>query len=254
VGDQYCLSTAFGYAGLPAVCVPGCGSKPCPPNFYCLKDAGPAYQPVCAPGLPGFRCARDEDCIFGYCVDTGEGFSLCAVDCTSEADCATFYPIRGHSLCLDGSSEGENPPRRHCLNHGAFAGLLCASEDHCPDGEVCADYNPYDPTQPRPNGNLECRRTCDENTPCSPLAGIPFSCLLDVGQCYPGDIAIPCTRDDECMGDLRCECISGCDPPETSRKICTRRCETDAPDCQAYSLVDMVCHAGRCMTPLLASQ
>jgi hypothetical protein len=233
---EECLDSAL-FSQLPSICVPACEDEPCPPNFYCLAHSGPGYPPLCVPGIPGGRCTNPEDCLLGYCVDTGAGFNLCSIDCDSDTVCQLLADISTGFICLGG----------HCVTKASYAGENCQDGSQCPAGKVCSSYNPYEPTHPRDLKSRECRLPCDANGRCEPRGGMPYVCLPN-GECYPGDMGLGCTSSDECMGELTCECVADCDEPARARRICTQRCETD-DECRGYEQNKKVCVNGWCELP-----
>ncbi len=229
---------------LPDICVPNCDVTPCPPDYFCLRSAGPAYPAICTPGLPGFRCEHPEDCMLGECADTGAGFSLCTISCESNATCQLLNGFRDPSLCVRG----------HCVTKATFAGALCRAAQDCPSdladdegnvvtGQLCSDYDPYHPDVPRNASDLECHRPCNDR--CPGLGGMPYVCLPN-GECYPADMGLPCRPGDTCMGDLSCLCIDNCDATDAEQvTTCTKACEADS-DCQGYSVNPKSCVDGFC--------
>jgi hypothetical protein len=232
---ESCLSLLLD-PSLPNVCVPDCESAPCPPNFFCLRDAGPAYPPICAPGLPGFRCATSEDCILGYCAATGAGFNVCTIPCKVDSQCGVLKGLRDPFLCQQGI----------CVSKAPFAGALCRADAHCPSGQHCSEYDAYRPGTPRLTTNLECHSSCDGEGRCPRAGGMPYVCLPN-GDCYPGDMGLPCTGTDECMGELTCEVLE--DPSNSDRstglEICTKACDADA-ECVGYGRDPKACLDGFC--------
>jgi hypothetical protein len=231
---EACLSVAVADPSLPSICVPSCADEPCPPNFYCLTDTGPGYPAVCVPGIPGVRCSHPEDCMIGYCADTGAGFSTCTIDCDSDTACQLLSPISSSFLCLNG----------HCESKPAYSGENCIQDSDCPADKHCSWYNPYDPLAARDRKKGECRRSCDAGGHCEARGGMPFVCL-PTGECYPGDLGLGCASSDECMGELTCVCVEHCDDPAQARSICSQACVHDE-DCTGYERAAKICVNGWC--------
>jgi hypothetical protein len=253
------LSSLYpGWQKIPDICVPSCARQNCPINFHCQRDAGPGYLEYCVPGLPGYRCVHDDDCMLGYCLRIDSDVSVCTVDCDSDELCSLLDPLRDPFLCVRGV--GADPSLGVCLGYAVLGGAPCADDAECPQALAphrCSSYDPFS-SEPRSlvRGN-ECHRICDADGSCPSRGGIPHACLPN-GECYPGVLGVPCRRagrgdcmDDpacECMGNLSCECIEGCDQASTdsSTRICTFPCESDA-DCLKNRLAAHgVCLGGFC--------
>jgi hypothetical protein len=132
-------------------------------------------------------------------------------------------------------------------------------------GAKCSSFNPYDPSQPRRVGSLECHNVCSGPGTCASKAGLPFLCMAVnevYGECYPADFGLPCSPQyEQCMGHLKC--ISGqSTTPDAgdagtgdasnladSTTICTTTCD-DATPCSSYNLTSSgYCQNGICQRP-----
>jgi hypothetical protein len=229
------------------ICVPNCdASLNCPPNYFCLRKlAGPALPAVCIPGILGFRCQTDMDCLIGDCVNTGDGFSVCASACQTHDDCAGFGETRGTFLCAADPAGGG----KHCHNWHAFNGSACRSDFDCRPHESCEFRSPYYLRMLMGSG--ECRARCGPDRPCVDRAGVPHVCV-DLGgnsTCYPGAVHLPCESDDDCIGGLICREVTGRDETEqlVRRRRCTAPCSTDK-DCTLNRFAAWVtyCNEGLC--------
>lgn len=229
-------------AHAPDICVPNCDSKGrCPPNSFCYRSvSGPANPAICIPGLLGFPCATDIDCLVGKCVNDGDptptsGFNLCTISCSRDADCSIFDSDQGMFVCIVDASSGAG----RCEMPQAYRGTACRA-DHGNDdcqldvGTVCAFQTP--PTSPTEKGN--CQRPCGADGSCLPRAGINQTCIPFVDgtgksepACYPGFFSLPCFADGNCVGDLSCRGENSAVTPP-SPGLCTTLCQTDA-DCNA---------------------
>ena len=91
----------------PDICVPNCGSDySCPPNHFCFQEiSGPGSPRICLPGLLGFLCQTDIDCMVGTCMNDGVdeplALNLCTVPCESNADCEKWDSDQGKFVCID---------------------------------------------------------------------------------------------------------------------------------------------------------
>jgi hypothetical protein len=211
----------------PDICVPNCDSHlRCPPNFLCYRKVSTPIAPtVCIPGLLGFTCEDDMDCMLGGCVNNGAGYKVCTTGCASDAECRTFDGEQGKFLCVKNLAAPDNPGL--CQTPDAYRGSICKVTSDCtvrnPD-EICTRISPTD-------ADGTCLIACDADGRCPPRAGIPHTCIpSDVsasGVCFPGYFGLPCREDGNCIDDLTCHpTVPGA--PE----ICTRACSTTA-DCRA---------------------
>jgi hypothetical protein len=229
-------------ANPPDICVPNCDSKGrCPPNHFCYKrltnDANPA---ICIPGLLGFVCETDIDCLVGKCLsdndeDPGLRLEMCMVDCTGDADCRRFDGPQGRFVCLSG----------RCVTPEAYRGSACNVDTDCSRdaGTICAYTHIPNPADPTDQGT--CLRPCDDPYgPCTPRGGFGHTCVPFIDRegmtspaCYPGYFGFPCFTDATCVGDLICRgSDTTTDPPTPG--ICTTPCTAGATgvsdsDCDA---------------------
>lgn len=214
---ESCLRRAIGTAANPPdICVPNCDSHHrCPPNFLCYRGVSTSIAPnVCIPGILGFTCSNNTDCLLGDCVDTGIGYHVCATACTEDADCAPFDGPQGKFIC----AKGDTPAKGTCQSPDAYRGSICKTDEHCkernPD-ERCAFLDPSSDTG-------TCLLPCGADGTCPSRGGIAHVCYSAVNACFPGYQQIPsCQSDANCVGDLKCLAVN-----ETT-KVCTLPCESD---------------------------
>jgi hypothetical protein len=245
--SESCLPNVVPFGTNPSdICVPNCdGDLNCPPNYFCFRKVSGAGAPaVCIPGLMGYRCITDMDCLLGNCVDGGDGFKLCAVPCQTGADCDRFGVALGGFLCAaDPGGRG-----RYCQNPRAYAGSPCTSDEQCQPRQSCVTLSPYFEA---PMVGGECRNRCSPAEPCKHRGGIPHACV-ELGAtrtCYPGRLHVPCEADADCVGDLRCLEVVSLDLQDQlgRRKRCSAPCETDA-DCDRarWAEKNAYCLEGTC--------
>jgi hypothetical protein len=234
---EVCLPRVIPGGSAPLdICVPSCDADlNCPPNYFCFrKVSGPAAPAVCIPGIMGFRCLSDMDCLLGQCKDTGDGFNVCAYACQTNDDCLKFSNRRGAFMCAtDPDGQG-----KHCQNWRAYTGSPCGGDKDCRSHEKCTIQNPYGWSMEAP----ECRARCGPDKPCQNRGGVPHVCLeLDKGEatCYPGTFFIPCQKDAECVGDLKCMEVThyGDKDQLVKDRRCSVPCQSDA-ECNAQRYVD----------------
>ena len=218
----------------PDICVPNCDAKDrCPPNHFCFSKLSGAGSPhICLPGLLGFLCESDIDCMVGKCVSDDEPdealrLNLCSVPCGSDDDCKRFDSDQGKFVC--------QRDRGQCSTPDAYRGARCYDDADCTRDEGTTCVFSSKPTLSSDQGT--CSRLCPGGTgPCAPRGGFGHICLpFTVGRdgsskpgCYPGYFGLPCTADDQCVGEnVKCKGAT-----DTSPKFCTALCQTDA-DCDA---------------------
>jgi len=257
---QSCLPTLVGAAAHPPdICVPNCDSQQrCPPNHFCFRKlSGSGSPPICLPGLLGFLCESDVDCIVGKCVSDNEpdaalALKLCTVPCSHEDECEIYDSDQGKFVCQpDGNGSGR------CATPDAYRGARCYDDADCTRDEGTSCVFSSKPTMASDQGT--CSRLCPNGTgPCTPRGGFGHVCLpVTVGRdgtskpgCYPGYFGLPCTADDQCVGDLVCA-----PTPELPYKVCTTLCRDDA-DCPVNRWIAgnrAVCTVGSgsiCVPPL----
>jgi hypothetical protein len=224
-------------AHAPDIFVPNCdANQNCPPNHVCFqKISGPANPAICIPGLLGFFCESDINCLVGQCLDDGDpvaSLKLCTVECNNDADCAVYDSNQGIFACIpraDGKSYCEAPY--------SYRGNACRTDDDCVRNGVrdtttsCFFQSP--PAKPTDVGT--CLRA-PANGDCGPRAGlgqtpIPFytSDGTPAIACFPGFFGLPCLGDANCNGGMLCrEAVTG----DAKTNICTTLCQKDA-DCDA---------------------
>jgi hypothetical protein len=231
----------------PDICVPKCDAGlNCPPNHFCYrKVSGPEAPAVCIPGLLGFGCTSDNDCLMGMCLSAG-GIGICTVACTSDVECARFSDARGPFVCANVAADRPGGPvLRFCMNPVSFGGSPCASETDCDPGEVCTGEQPVLSPGEQPR---ECRLPCTFSAECAPRYGIVHACVS--GTCFPGRFYVPCQGDGDCIPDMTCLEAPAVDsgPSGAPRTVCTYACVDDA-DCASHVLTERLarCEAGVCM-------
>jgi hypothetical protein len=233
---ETCLKTVIPpEANPPDICVPNCSSSlQCPPNFFCYKKlSGPANPAVCIPGLLGFVCETDVDCLVGKCVDDqsaalvgtpdAKGLHLCTVDCGNDDECSKFDSEQGLFVC---NKQG------HCATPSAYRGASCDSDADCirNPGTVCTWFSQADQAAGKQG---TCIYPCAADGSCPAYGGINHTCVLGPDQvpqvptCFPGFFTLPCFTDDNCIGDLTCR---GADPASQQPGFCTALCAGD-DDC-----------------------
>lgn len=220
----------------PDICVPNCDSQlRCPPNHFCFqKISGPANPAVCIPGLLGFVCTSDVDCLMGVCKSDNDpspemGLKLCTTSCDRDDQCQKFDSQQGLFICVNGS----------CATPNAYRGASCDTDADCSRdmGTTCVRFPPADFTQ-----QGTCLRPCAADGTCAARGGIGQTCLPLVGQdhtttpaCFPGFFGLPCFSNDACVRGMTCR---GADltanPP--SPGICTDLCASDQ-DCAANRFI-----------------
>jgi hypothetical protein len=217
----------------PDICVPNCDSHDrCPPNHFCFsKLSGSGSPHICLPGLLGFLCESDVDCIVGKCVSDEEPdealrLNLCSVPCGNDDDCQKFDSDQGKFVC--------QLSRGQCSTPDAYRGARCYTDADCTRDEGTSCVFSSKPTLPTDQGT--CSRLCATDATCTPRGGFGHVCLaFTVARdgtskpgCYPGYFGLPCTSDDNCVGEnIGCRIVGGGAPT-----ICTALCQTDA-DCEA---------------------
>jgi hypothetical protein len=239
---------------VPDICVPTCDSElKCPPNYACWQRvSGPGMPNVCIPTLPGSRCTTSLDCWAGECLDSGEGFSLCALPCESDKDCVPFSDSSRRQFCVPAKGD-----KKYCMGVSPFAGTFCFSDELCPPGQKCFFTSPYWP-KPTPLG--ECRIPCGAGDVCPVRGGLPHACFVrDADRsCYPGVLGVTCRRSDECLAGRTCESLPPEDGPSAvdggpdggtspvADRVCTQPCDDDADCLDGWNNREGYCAAGWC--------
>jgi hypothetical protein len=245
---EVCLKKVIPAAAHPPdICVPKCDSNNlCPPNFICLKNdkiSGPGNPAVCVPGLLGFKCQTDIDCLVGKCVfDGGDqvipmstGLHLCTVDCASDADCAIFDSDQGLFYC---SAE------HHCVTPAAYTGgSVCTQQADCTRDPLTTDCFRLSAS----STDMTCVHPCADDGSCPVLGGVPHTCVPGAtrangkpGACLPGLFGLPCASDANCLPGLSCRSVSA------TTKICTELCQNDN-DCAASKFGGGFCGGQVCL-------
>jgi hypothetical protein len=248
---ETCLPKVIPPAGHPPdICVPKCDSQGrCPPNHFCLQTiSGPANPAVCIPGLLGFVCQTDVDCLVGKCIsdkdpDDTHGLRLCTLPCERDDDCAKWDGVQGKFICSQD---------HRCVTPDAYTGALCKTDADCVRdvGTICARQSPTDE-------DGTCLRPCAADQPCTPRGGIGHTCLplvgadrKPVGVCLPGLFPYPCFGSAQCaVPDLAC---AGADLENKAGPVpgnCTRLCTTDA-DCEGNKWTAGQSYCGAPATPV----
>jgi hypothetical protein len=180
---------------------------------------------VCIPGLLGFTCDSEIDCMLGKCIDTGIGYKVCTTTCDSQTDCAQFDGEQGKFICIKNQANPTAPG--YCQTPDAYRGSLCNKTDEClprNDKEVCSRFDPK-------SAQGTCLLPCSAEQKCEPRGGINHTCVPSVVQgapsavCFPGYFGLPCTSDGNCIGDNELSCHPTVpDAPS----ICTQTCKVTA--------------------------
>ena len=245
-------------AHAPDICVPNCDSQQnCPPNHVCFqKISGPANPAICIPGLLGFICESDINCLVGKCLADGDpvaSLNLCTIQCGSDADCAAYDSNQGTFACVqrtDGNSYCEAPY--------SYRGNACHTDDDCVRNGVrdtsTSCYFQSPPEKPtdvgtclRPTSMGDCaQRALLGQTP------LPFYTADGAATtaCYPGFFGLPCLGNANCVGGMTCrQAIANV----AASSICTTLCQTDA-DCNAdrWTAGQSFCAPAGVCAPLLA--
>ena len=227
---------------VPDICAPFCDEQGnCPANFFCEQKVGSGYPPICIPGLPGYRCFSNDDCLVGSCLELAENLSVCSAECVSDAWCAWLGSARRPLVCAGATTEHTGV----CTTIAPFEGEACRSEradgqsEDCPATKKCYWFSPWygdiSETRRPEHATGECRIPCAGDEPCPAVAGLPHVCLAaGAGGCHPAELGVPCESLGEgaaCIGGLVCEKVAALEPPDLSSsalEICTLPCQPDA--------------------------
>ena len=217
----------------PDICVPNCDSaQNCPPNSVCFQRiSGPANPAICIPGLLGFICETDINCLVGKCLSDGDpgadtGLKLCTLKCNKDADCAVFDSNQGTFACVTRGDQG------YCESPYSYRGNSCRTTADCTRDEntICVFQAP--PEKATDLGT--CLRPAVKGG-CPPRAGIgqtplpfytvadPTSAATQTIACFPGVFGLPCESDANCFR-LNCREIDSA----TGVGYCTDFCATDS--------------------------
>jgi hypothetical protein len=211
-------------ANPPDVCVPNCDSSlDCPPNFLCYRAVSTVVTPkVCIPGLLGFTCLDDMDCMVGTCEPNGISYKVCTTKCDAEKDCQQFDGIQGKFTCVKNNGAPSDPGV--CQTPDSYRGSVCEKDDDCKARNAKEICNRFDPKAARGT----CLQPCGDGGSCGQRGGINHTCLpsgMPQPVCFPGYFGLPCADDSNCVGDLTCSQAIG-----AQYKVCTLPCQVDA-DC-----------------------
>ena len=253
-----CLGNVYGTKAAD-ICVPLCDPDlRCPPNYSCLRaTSGPASAPLCNPSNLGNRCVASS-CFIGTCDDSGAGFGVCSLPCSSDQFCKLLNMGGVAFVCADAGAGG------HCVAPLTFHGAICLSDGDCRRdlGEACFFRDPNGPTYP--GGTMgECRLPCKPDGTCDPRGGVPHACIGDAGGCFPGELGVPCTLASECLNGLMCADVpldpAPADGGALTTRMCTVPCGVDAGDvaaadayCDSLASIQNAgthCGAGFCRQP-----
>jgi hypothetical protein len=230
----------------PDICVPQCDAKlNCPPNYLCYQRvSGPAAPAVCLPGLLGFRCDTDNDCLLGDCVFVDEDYKVCSLACQLDSDCSP-YDGQDYFFCAPPSSGAS----LHCMSPNSFGGGPCRAQADCSSESICTFYSPY-----HTNVDLGiCLLPCNADLTCPVRGGIPQTCFdyLASPVCYPGLAGLYCRSDNDCIAGLHCLPAPEINAGEilANASICTVDCAVDQ-DCRAIPTgATTWCDQGICVNP-----
>ena len=249
-----CLGGLPLLAKIPPVCAPNCVRNPrsdggvddlCPRSFVCAsKVLSSLPYRFCLPGLFGFPCENDEQCLIGTCMSMGSHTKACSIPCTTNDQCqALYHPFDATKVsvaCVAGQCVTAFSP---------FMQLLCAPNDNrCPNDAECvetkllADAGVPDQFD---IGEALCRKECKNGVQDCKDNGTARACLNYLGwtACAPGvaSPAIECDPDDAdaCVKGLKCltsPLALG------ARHYCTVSCQSDQP-CQTHPWLptDWIC-------------
>jgi hypothetical protein len=245
-------------AHAPDICVPNCDSQQnCPPNHVCFqKISGPANPAICIPGLLGFICESDINCLVGKCLADGDpvgSLNLCTVTCASDADCAAYDSNQGTFACIQ-RADGNG----YCEAPYSYRGNACHTDDDCVRNGVrdssTSCYFQSPPEKPTDVGT--CLRPTSMGD-CAPRAllgqtALPFYAAdgSPTTACFPGFFGLPCLGNGNCVGGMTCrQAIANV----AASSICTTLCQTNA-DCNAdrWTAGQSFCAPSGVCAPLLA--
>ena len=225
------------------VCAPNCTRNPrggevveelCPRSFVCAsKVLSSLPYRFCLPGLFGFPCENDDQCLIGTCLPMGSHTKACSIQCTTSDQCSALYhpsdAQKAEVACVDGQCVTAFSP---------YMQFLCDPADNrCPADATCQkvtdlgdagvpgvpDVGEYICWKPCPNGVADCAGN-----------GSARACLkFGLSICVPGVASplIECDPDDPdaCVKGLECKAS----PVLGAKPYCTISCQSDAP-CQNH--------------------
>jgi hypothetical protein len=230
-------------AHAPDICVPNCdAAQNCPPNHVCFqKISGPANPAICIPGLLGFICESDINCLVGKCLSDGDplaGLNLCTVECNNDADCAIYDSNQGTFACV-ARSDGKS----YCEAPYSYRGNACRTDDDCVRNGVrdttTSCYFQSPPERPTDVGT--CLRAPSAAGACAPRAGLgqtPLPFYTAAGTptvaCFPGFFPYPCESDANCVGDLRCRNVDTTTGVGNCSILCATNSDPADPDADCH--------------------
>lgn len=240
---ETCLRDVLPRTSRPSdICVPNCdANNNCPANYLCFNEIySKIADPICIPGLLGFRCRTSLDCLLGECVATsagagqgpgGNGINMCMMPCEDDKDCAKYDSEHGTLFCAQ-----QQNGKKFCTGARAYNGWICNQASDCLFGETCARVSSESRT-----GN--CFFPCNPDGSCPSPGGVNHTCVPQVGNagppvCLPGQLGRPCRTDGNCIRDLTCR------PTGPGRpNICSTLCSDDT-DCEKNRFTkEGFCHA-----------
>jgi hypothetical protein len=214
------------------------------------RDVVPLSDVADAPACLEFpdSCTRNQDCCYGYCIDTDDG-RVCTQLCRDDGDCAgegwECRVLAGTApdvvrLCV--------PPRdvlcQPCTNHTQCGGL----NDYCleqEDGRFCT---------------TDCSRTrvCPDGYLCNPrvvVGGGPGGADLDVEQCEPAlglceDAPLVC---DPWTADCDGFRETGCETDLLDPQTCGVDCDTRESCADGNPCTEDLCVLGECTHPAICA-
>jgi hypothetical protein len=208
------------------------------PDHIGPLDGSPEFVEGPLPGEAGYECEKSDECLSGFCIDTGDGLQ-CTVACVDECpfgwSCQLYTPSRPDQvyLCVPTDVDVCRPCEKNtecwtdgidagqaCVaygNSGWFCGAACTSDGDCVEGYVCsaaADVTGADVTQCLlASGECVCRQRfvdAEASTTCFEANG-EGTCTggrtCTAGGLTECDAALPAAEtcngvDDDCDGDV----------------------------------------------------
>ena len=208
------------------------------PEVLELLDTASDFVEGPLPGEAGYGCAKGDDCLSGFCIDTGDGLQ-CTMACVDECpfgwSCEMHTPSRPDQvfLCVPTDVDLCRPCEKNpecwtdgidagqaCVaygNDGWFCGTACQSDSDCGQGYVCgvaADVTGAELSQcVLQAGECICRQRfvdaqastiCFEANEAGSCSGIRICTAAGLTVC---DAAVPAAeicngKDDDCNDDV----------------------------------------------------